>query len=631
MKKPTLKQRFSYWFDNMMAKGTPAMIGMLFIVSIIIILLISTVVALFGFAPNQEGFVLLLWMGLMRTLDSGTVAGDEGSPLFLLMMLLVTVGGIFIFSALIGVLSAGLEERLETLRKGRSKVLESGHTLILGWSTQIFTIISELIIANENQSKGHIVVLADRDKVEMEEQIRERVGDFGNTQVIVRSGNPIDLNDLELGNPHSAGSIIVLPPENDNPDSDVIKTILAITNNPERHEESYHIVTQIQYRKNLDVVKMIGVKDKVFPILTRDLIARVVAQTSRQTGLSVVYTELMNFGGDEIYFKEETSLVGKPFGEALLAYEDSTVMGLRRADGSILLNPAMDTRLESGDHLFALSEDDDTIQLSGLQDVPVADNLISTSGKAHKRGPERTLLIGWNHSAEIIVKELDHYVAKGSKVTVLAADARAKKGIKACERTLKNQKLTYVPGDTTDRDLLDSLNIMEYDHVIVLAVADLEPQASDARTLVTLLHLRDIVSHDETPFSIVSEMLDLRNRELAEVTKVDDFIVSDHLISLMLAQLSENESLHDVFQDIFSPEGAEIYLNPVGNYVEAGQPVAFYTVVEAARRRGETALGYRISAESNTAEKNYGVYTNPIKSNQITFEAADKIIVIAED
>jgi len=163
-----------------------------------------------------------------------------------------------------------------------------------------------------------------------------------------------------------------------------------------------------------------------------------------------------------------------------------------------------------------------------------------------------------------------------------------------------------------------------------LAVSDLEPQVSDARTLVTLLHLRDIVSHDETPFSIVSEMLDLRNRELAEVTRADDFIVSEHLISLMLAQLSENDSLFDIFQKIFTPEGAEIYLKPVENYVETGQSVTFYTVVDAARRRGETALGYRITDESKGADKNYGVYTNPNKSKQIAFKPDDKIIVVAE-
>jgi hypothetical protein len=40
----------------------------------------------------------------------------------------------------------------------------------------------------------------------------------------------------------------------------------------------------------------------------------------------------MNFGGDEIYFKQEPSLAGKTFGEALLAYEESCLMGLRKAD-----------------------------------------------------------------------------------------------------------------------------------------------------------------------------------------------------------------------------------------------------------------------------------------------------------
>jgi voltage-gated potassium channel Kch len=579
---------------------------------------------------EQMNFIEAFWASLMRTLDPGTMGGDVGWG-FRFVMLFVTLGGIFIVSALIGVLNTGLEGQLERLRKGRSRVLESDHTLILGWSSQVFTIISELMIANENQQNARIVVLADRDKVEMEEQIRERIEKRGNTRVIVRSGNPIDLTDLELCNPHSARSIIVLPPENDEPDTKVIKTILALTNNPNRHDEPYHIVTQIHNRKNMNVVRMVGAKDKVFPLLTRDLIARVVAQTSRQSGLSMVYTELMNFSGDEIYFKQEPNLSGKTFGEALLAYDDSALMGLRKMDGTVLLNPDMDTRIEPGDHLFALSDDDDTIRLSGLTNVPVEESLIRTSGKAHKPGPERTLLIGWNRSAATIVQELDAYVPKNSQVTVMADDSRARSAIKACEKELKNQKLTFVPADTTNRELLDSLGIMEYDHVIVLAASGLEPQEADARTLVSLLHLRDIVSYDETPFSIVSEMLDLRNRELAEVAQVDDFIVSEHLVSLMLSQLSENENLFDVFQTIFAPHGAEIYLKPVEDYVETGQPVTFYTVVEAARRRGETAIGYRVTAEANDAETHYGVYTNPVKSEKVIFAPDDKVIVVAEE
>jgi voltage-gated potassium channel Kch len=633
MDKPTFKQRFGYWFDNMMAKGTPAMIILLALASFILIFVAGTVLVLFGIRPAGEtelGLGEAIWSSLMRTLDPGTMGGDLGNG-FRFVMLVVTIGGIFIVSALIGVLNTGLEQQLERLRKGRSRVLENGHTLILGWSPQIFTIISELMIANENQPNSRIVVLANHDKVEMEEQTRERIETRGSTQVIVRSGNPIDLNDLELGSPHSARSIIVLPPESDDPDSYVIKTVLALTNNPHRRAEPYHIVTQIRNRKNMDVVRMIGTKDKIFPLLARDLIARVVAQTSRQSGLSVVYTELMNFGGDEIYFKREPNLSGKTFGEALLAYEDSTVMGLRKVDGTIQLNPPMDMRIEPGDYLFALSEDDDTIRLSGLTNIPIEEGLIRASSKAQKLAPERTLLIGWNRSAATIVEELDAYVAKGSQVTVFADDHRARDEVEACEKHIKKQKLTYIPGDTTNRDLLDNLSIMEYDHVVVLAASGLDAQEADARTLVTLLHLRDIVSKDETPFSIVSEMLDLRNRELAEVAQVDDFIVSEHLVSLMLAQLSEDENLFDVFQYIFDPEGAEIYLKPIADYVETEQPVTFYTVVEAARRRGETALGYRIASEANNAEQDYGVHTNPKKSEKMVFQPADRIIVVAEE
>jgi hypothetical protein len=99
----------------------------------------------------------------------------------------------------------------------------------------------------------------------------------------------------------------------------------------------------------------------------------------------------------------------------------------------------------------------------------------------------------------------------------------------------------------------------------------------------------------------------------------------------MMSQLSENAELFDVFTDIFDPEGAEIYLKPASDYVVVGEPVNFYTVVEAARRRGETTLGYRLVSEAKDADKAYGVHTNPKKSTQVVFTSADKVIVIAEE
>lgn len=630
--KPSFKQKVSYMFDNIMAAGTPAMIGMLALLSLVVVFVAAAIISLFSInQPGEEGalsFGEAAWMSLMRTLDAGTMGGDAGFG-FRLVMLMVTVGGIFVVSSLIGVLSAGVESKLEELRKGRSIVLENNHTIILGWSPQVFTIISELVEANSNQKRAAIAILAENDKVEMEDEIRARIDELKTTRVICRSGNPMDPTDLELVSPHTARSIIVIPPDSEDPDTFVIKTVLAITNNPNRREEPYHIITQLRDEKSQALVKMISTRDDVNAVMMGELIARVTAQTSRLSGLSVVYTELMNFGGDEIYFKEEPSLSGRTFGDALLAFEDSTVMGIGRANGAVLLNPPMDTRFEPGDKVIAISADDDTVKLSGLNTHPIQTAALRTNGHAAPPKPEKSLLLGWNLRAGIILKELDAYVAKGSVVTVVADD-ELEKDVKACAKLTDNQKVTFMAGDTTDRELLDSLKIEDFDHVIVVADTTRSVQESDARTLVTLLHLRDIASRDETPFSIVSEMLDLRNRELAEVTKVDDFIVSDHLISLMTAQLSENSALMGVFTDLFDPEGSEVYLKPIEQYVATGEPVNFYTVVEAARRRGETAIGYRIEAQHSDAKKSYGVYTNPKKSSVATFTVEDKIIVLAE-
>ncbi len=630
MKAPTFKQRFQYWFDNYMSRGTPAMLLGLFVLSTLIIFLVAALVSFTNTAPEDTGFLQLAWMGLLRTLDSGTMGGDTGSPFFLFMMLVVTFGGVFVVSALIGIINNGLEDKMDELRKGRSQVLENNHTLILGWSPQIFTIISELVLANESRKSGAvIVVLADQDKVEMEDEINERVPDTKNTRVICRSGNPIDLTDLEIVSPHAARSIIILA-EGDDPDTHIIKSVLAITNNPNRREQPYHVVTQIRDPKNVDVIKMLARKDVVQPILTNELIARVVAQTSRQSGLSIVYTELMNFGGDEIYFKEEPALHGKTYGETLSAYETSTLMGVRKADGTVAMNPGIDTRIEAGDHIFMIAEDDDKVVLA--QSRPALDEgLIRANGKSAPAKPERALVLGWNRSGAIIIRELDNYVAKGSQVTIVSNIENLEEQIRLETGELKNQKVIVQDGDIRDRELLESLEATEYDHVIVLAYSHLEAQEADAITLVTLLHLRDIAEKDETPFSIISEMLDLRNRELAEAAKVDDFIVSEHLISLMMSQLSEHSELMGVFTDMFDPEGAEIYLKPISDYVVTGQPVNFYTVTEAARRRGETAIGYRIMSESRDAEKAYGVHTNPKKSAKATFTSEDKVIVIAEE
>ena len=624
---PTRGARLRYWFDGTMARGTSALVAWLAVVTLVLIIVFTVFVTVFGLKPGQGnvkgGFFGRMLTTFFHTLDPGTVAGDSGTWRFLLTMLVLTIAGLFIVSALIGVIATGIDDKLAELRRGRSLVIEKDHTVILGWSDSVFAIVRELSIANESRRKPAVVILADKDKVEMEDEIREKVANLRGTRVVCRTGSALDIGDLALSNHGLARSIIVLSPGGEEPDSEVIKTLLALTHQGE--EVGPHIVAEIQDPQNLEAARLVG-GDRTVIVDKRETIARLIVQTARQSGAAAVYTELFDFDGDEIYFHADASLAGGTYAEAVRAYESASVIGLSAADGSVRLNPPGDTRV--GDStLIVIAEDDSVLDSAPRSTAVVDESQISSVGVTTETA-SKVLVIGWNERASTVVRELDEYAQPGSTLEILTEFGTPDVPL------LRNLTATVDHGRTAERATLERYAIRDYDQVIVLCYSgELPTQRADARTLVTLLHLREIVgdrAKGERP-SVVSEMLDDRNRALAQVAHVDDVIVSDEILSLILSQLSENDRLEAVFQDLLDADGSEIYLRPVSDYVVPGDDITYATVVEAASRRGQTAIGYRVSAESDDPEAGFGVYVNPAKSTTFAAQPADRVVVLAED
>lgn len=666
MRKITLGQRLRYHFDNSLSGGTTSLIAWLAVITLALVLTATIVLVLTKWQPaggepeetaqveeiqkdseetaektelpkaaEKKGFSFIegFWQSLMRSLDAGTVAGDPAEDngdgwAFRLWGLIVTFGGIFIVATLISIISSGLEAKLEDLRKGHSLVVEKGHTLILGWSPRIFLILRELIEANKNAHKPRIVILANKDKLLMEEEIASRIDDTFNTKIICRSGSPIDLKNLDIANPQSSKSIIILSPrESADPDAQVVKQILALTNSPNRRDEPYHIVAELIEKDNIEAAKMVG-KDEVELVVAEDLISRITVQTSLQIGLSIVYKDLLGFSGDEIYFADASNLEGKTYGESLFLYEDCAVIGIANQNGKVKMNPSAEVKFGKGDQVMVLAEDDEKIAVSGTPQI--AENQIIARQKTAAE-VDKILILGWNHKGAVIIRELDHYVKEGSELVVVSETAETESVISGVKDRLKNLSVEWRQGDTTNRQMLDSMDLTSFNHIIILSYEEYERNESDSKTLMTLLHLRDIESKKGEAYSIVSEMLDVRNRALAVIAEADDFIVSDELAGLLLTQISENKLLSKVFDDLFNAEGSEIYLKPVKDYVKSGQSVNFYTIVESAKRNKETAIGYRLMEFSNDAEKEFGVVINPKKSEEVEFSPDDLIIVLAEN
>ncbi|HEY4182169.1 MAG TPA: hypothetical protein VGM90_35240 [Kofleriaceae bacterium] len=630
----SLGRRARYKFDNLMARGVGAQILLLAVCAAVLVVVTVVLLLALGVAPQDDSGVrdslaMLAWKSLMRTMDAGTLGGDSGSWTYLFVFLFATIGGLFVVSALIGVLNQGFGSMLEKMRRGRSIVVEHDHTIILGWGPKVFTVLKELAEANSNKRGASVVILADKDKVAMDEEVAQAMKGK-KLRVVTRSGSQMSIEDLSLVSLATSKAVIILAAEPDGdrggPESDTVtlRTLLALKKAV--GDQPLHIVAELFSERTEEVARMVAGKDAAL-LVAAPLVSRLLVQTGRQSGLSMVYTELLDFGGCEIYITKMPQLVGKTFREAAFELGTSTLMGVFTAGGEMLLPPPFDRKLVADDEIVVISEDDDTIILDGSGSV--TDSSINETPSRASRRAERTLVLGASERLPLVLQELDNYIAGGSETIVQGENAR--EHLQHFDPSvLKNTKLTVEDADVTDHALLGSLDATAFDHILVLSeLSGRTQEMADARTTMTLLYLRDICQKANKRIPITSEILDIQSRDLATVSEADDFIVSNTLVSLMISQLSENRHLGKVFDQLFSPEGYELYVKPMSEYVAAGE-ATYATVCEAAMRRKEIAIGYRQMKYSRDASQGYGIKVNPSKREKVSFASDDNIIVMAE-
>jgi ion channel POLLUX/CASTOR len=154
-----------------------------------------------------------------------------------------------------------------------------------------------------------------------------------------------------------------------------------------------------------------------------------------------------------------------------------------------------------------------------------------------------------------------------------------------------------------------------------------------------LINLRDIRDNVDFSFSILTELFDGNNQDIVKSAQSDDFIISDIIINSAVVQIAENKLLAEVFKELFKSDGSEIYLKSAENYIREGvEEVNFFTIIESALRKKETAIGYRLSQYSGVKsrfvgnkEMTFGVILNPEKNQNITLSRGDSIIVLSEN
>lgn len=642
--KPTLRQKFRYWFENFIAKGGTSIflsLLVLFIISLVITTILRTI--LLAVNPDYDlfsDFFEHFWVVFLELTDPGTL-GIETDIWFMISGTVTILVGLVIFSMLIAFITAQVEKVMYNFRKGKSGVIETGHTLILGWNERVFGIIKELIIANKSRKNACIVILSGESKETMDDIIHKKFPDSKTTNIVTRAGDTASLSELKRVNAREAKSVIILakcPDSSSREDKDisdisVIKTILALLSFQE-NDNKFPIIAEIFSEDKRKLLETLGYHN-VISINSWEILGKFLVQTSRSSGLEIVYNTILSFDDSEIYLYQ-SKWKNIPFNQLAFHFNDGIPMGIVKADGRLNIKPPGDTVLEETDRIFILAEDDSTIHFSSKK---------LFEPKAHpfpevevKRSKEKELILGWHSIASIVIAEYSDFLLEGSTIDIVNNNSseKVKNDIKKLQSRYTNLKINLISGNPLILDTLSKINPFSYDNVIILAQNEYNysPEKVDSDTLVILLLLRRLSeknNYNTEHTKIITQVLNSENQELIRQSNVDDFIISNKLITMIMAQISENPEIKKLYDHLLQEEGSEIYLKSSKYYFEDfPKKVPFMDMIIAAQKRDEICLGLRISKYSKTPAENFGVIINPKKGRIFELTADDFIVVLAE-
>ena len=548
----TLKQRFSYWFDNRIAEGSLGLIRILIVFSVLLVLMIAGLIMLFGLSEEGEGGAVL-WDSIATVINAWMPYSSDGSIGYLILMSCAAIGGVLFTSILIGIITSSIEEKVTALKKGNSHVIEEDHLIVLGLYPGEYTLLQQLIFASEG--KPVCIVIADEaDREEMEQNIRENLKVPKNVRIVCRTADITDPASLEKCSLETCRTVIVSPTE----DMKTIKVILAAAALLEEKQAPQISVNAILTRNEYSFPPSLERAHNITTLKTNAILSKMIAHSCTQTGLSETFREIFNFEGSEFYLTGFDGIGGMTFEEIMIRTDRAVPSGVFR-NGSILVNPPADFVLEEDDKILVFAEESDAAILR--KDAPPGKKLREA---VMTRSEEETdiVILGRNETLPVILKELPENV---STVWLVCPDIPEKeKNRLLTAGEARNLNLRFYEEDPESEDYLEKLARMA-GHVVILGDHEKDPEQADMDVIFLLLNLRELRRDLGLDYNITVEMQKEHNQKLAGSGESTDYLVTSSMSSLILAQLAESPALIDVFREILSNEGNELYLKQTGS------------------------------------------------------------------
>ena len=548
-------RRIRFYIDNLLGSGSNSLIYWLALVSFGFICLVAVVAWVIGIS-DHDTFGDLLWDFMMRAITPWEIEASMGNLPYLLVLLILTLFGIFVLSILISFLSAIIDSRVKAVAEGVQPFPFSGHIVILGWSSRLPVVLDELLLANESESQSRVIIVSSLELNELELRVNRYVNTDGNTTIFRRSRTLASPDTFSNVNAIHARRILVLgDSDSPSPELDRLQTTVAIFN---------HFDSQGVANPPAVVVESCGEKesrslrlasrDRVIPIDINDLPARLIIETVYQSNLPSVYEELLSFEGNEIYIIEQTDLIkcaGMSFVEAQRLFETSVLIGFIDNRGEVCINPLPSKKVELADKLIFIAEDDTTIQMQPAVRKAFPDSqyrIDCSRDGANGDGVLDVLLLGVSSSTPQVLNSLA--VSGCCALTLLCPQDSDLDDAILHLVDRGHLRLEYGYADEVQK--LQELDIASKDVVIVGGGAE-SISATDLADLTIMRSIIILKSPDietSSHLHMIAELHSSNARDLIKQLYDLDFVVSEKVGSQVIAQYVENPHLASVIDQL---------------------------------------------------------------------------------
>ena len=350
-----IKYRFNKAFEQNLFNLILFLIG----ISFVGILLFSTflfILQKIGLLTEENFFTTTIWQTFNLFFDQNSIFSldiDKNNFFDFFFKFNVTIFGIIIFSALIGIITNFISNKIESLRTGKTKIEEENHIVFFNFSRRLIPLITELCNAYI-KDKQSFVIVSNEEPLSALEKINNVIKIPKNITIVARKGYAWQKSLQDRINLRKAKQIIILKPDVGDTfkteldcDVEVGKSLASLLASKHWDINPCKVLAEFQdekrgllylyYSRDL-IVKKMKKQGNTWQdpdiISSSNLKNSLLAQCTNTPDLSEIYDKLFGYEGSEVYFIDPND---KKYSEILKKNQGKTIKDLNALCDNIIV------------------------------------------------------------------------------------------------------------------------------------------------------------------------------------------------------------------------------------------------------------------------------------------------------